>query len=608
MKNFVKYTLAIAICAAALLSSCIKEPEYIRTTAELSVSLTGVEGTRSVTQGNLIKDAWILAYQCTLDDTGAPTILDEVKPSGARYVSGLNSYNNLSVHVPLPTCSEVDGTPIPQSYLLVAVINTEAFGTLNINANSTWGTVKDATFAMTDTLKNSYPKDNEPQVMPISNWTTLTITNADTHSDNCYKLNLPVYRAVAKTQLYMSKAGEFDLKVLDAKVVANGEYSNGMLLTGNANRYQFDADGNPTTTQLKGDNDEAIQQGLPSEDAATWWWNASPTAKTADKGYQLKNGTSGFAETTITAKGNATNPQNGSFDWVASTFLLENNNDAPYGTGAYNTPQGDGYNLYVKYQVGTGAPVEVYTPLGKVVRNSDYKVYATVNSGGELTFTIEVNQWVVEEEEINYQDIATLSENGHIMWLGSTLNDGAIDITLKESYKPLPNGETINDLGQVTATASILGEERAGVINLTAAQNASATFKFALETPVGGTWIAELRTIGNGDTGDIVFGSVNGTNLWNGTTFNSSVTAEGGPLVTATPTYIEGNIDNQPNVITIKNLVYNSATASDPVNIVELHIYAKAYWGTVLRSYRVDGIVGSGVNYKVYTLWQPQGV
>lgn len=551
MKKFVKHIFAFAICAAALLSSCIKEPEYIRSTAELSVSLTGIEDTRSDTQGNLIKDAWIWAYQCTLSANGAPQIEDTATPVASRYVTGLNATNQISVHVPMPMCSEVGGTVVPQSYLLVAVINTEAFGTLNINANSTWGTVKDATFAMTDTLKNSYPKDNEPQVMPISNWTTLTITNADTHSDNCYKLNLPVYRAVAKTQLYMSKAGDFDLQVLGAEVVANKEYSAGMLLTGNANN--LDSNGN----QLKGDNNEAIQQGMPSEEANPWWWSASPTVKTADKGYQLKNGTSGFAETTITAKGNATNPQNGSFDWVASTFLLENDNEAAYGVGAYDTPQGDGYNLRVTYKVGDGEPVEVYTPLGKVVRNHDYKVYATVNAGGEMIFNIVVNEWLVEEQVLNYQDIATVTTDGHIKW----------------SNLPSVAGQNIiNTSGQVES----------GVINLTSAGGRTATFTFTLATPVTGTWIAELRTV-KGDAGDIVF-------------------ADGS-------TVMEGPIDNIANTITIKNLSDNLAQAGGVENQVELHIYAKAYWGNVLRSYRVDGIIGTlpaGVTvFTDYTIVQP---
>lgn len=547
MKKFVKYTLAIAICAAALLSSCIKEPEYIRSTAELSVSLTGIEDTRSETQGNLIKDAWIWAYQCTLSQNGAPQIEDTATPVASRYVTGLNATNQISVHVPMPMCSEVDGTVVPQSYLLVAVINTEAFGSLDINANSNWGTVKNATFAQTGDFWGSYPKDNAPEVMPISNWTTLTITNADTHSDNCYALNLPVYRAVAKTQLYMSKAGDFDLQVLDAKVVANKEYSAGMLLTGNANN--LDSNGN----QLKGDNNEAIQQGLPSEAANPWWWGASPDVKSADKGYQLKNGVGGFTAAEITTLGSATNPESGEFTWVASTFLLENDNEAAYGVGAYDAPQDDGYNLYVKYQVGEGEPVEVYTPLGKVARNHDYKVYATVNAGGEMIFNIVVNEWLVEEQVLNYQDIATVTTDGHIKW--SNLPD-------------------VDGQNQVNAS----GQVESGVINLTAARGRSATFTFTLATPVTGRWIAELRTV-TGDPGDIVFDDGS--------------------------TIMEGDIDNIANVITIKNLSHNLAQSGGVENRVTLHIYAKAYWGDVLRSYRVDGIVGAGMTFTDYTIVQP---
>lgn len=547
MKNFVKHTLAIAICAAALLSSCIKEPEYIRSTTELSVSLTGVEDTRNATQGNLIQDAWIWAYQCTLSANGAPQIEDTATPVASRYVTGLNATNQISVHVPMPMCSEVDGTVVPQSYLLVAVINTEAFGSLDINANSNWGTVKNATFAQTGAFWGSYPKNNAPEVMPISNWTTLTITNADTHSDNCYALNLPVYRAVAKTQLYMSKAGDFDLQVLDAKVVANTEYSAGMLLTGNANN--LDSNGN----QLKGDNNEAIQQGMPSEEANPWWWSASPAVKNAEKGYQLKNGDGGFTPAEIKTLGSATNPESGDFTWVASTFLLENDNEAAYGVGAYDAPQGDGYNLYVKYQVGEGEPVEVYTPLGKVARNHDYKVYATVNAGGEMIFNIVVNEWLVEEQVLNYQDIATVTTDGHIKW--SNLPEVA---------------------GQNQVNAS--GQVESGVINLTAAGRRTATFSFTLATPVTGRWIAELRTV-QGDAGDIVF-------------------ADGS-------TVMEGDIDNIANEITIKNLSDNLAQSGGVENRVTLHIYAKAYWGDVLRSYRVDGIVGAGMTFTDYTIVQP---
>ena len=553
MKNFVKHTLAIAICAAALLSSCIKEQEFIRSTTELSVSLTGIEDTRSETQGNLIKDAWIWAYQCAVNETRNTITVNNPVPVGSRYVYGLNSYDNISVHLPLPACSEQDGTPVPQSYLLVAVINTEAFGELNLSANSTWDTVKNATFAQTGTFWSGYPKDNAPEVMPISNWTTLKIQADDTHSDNCYTLNLPVYRAVAKTQLYMSKAGDFDLEVLNAEVVANTEYSQGMLLTGNKNSSVLDANGNPTSEVLRGDNNEKVYQGLPSEAANPWWWDASPAVKSADKGYQLKNSESGFTPATIETLGSATNPESGEFTWVASTFLLENDNEAAYGVGAYDAPQGDGYNLRVRYKVGDGEPVEVYTPLGKVVRNHDYKVYATVNAGGEMIFNIVVNEWLVEEQVLNYQDIATVTTDGHIKW----------------SNLPSVAGQNqINASGQVES----------GVINLTAAGGRTATFTFTLATPVTGRWIAELRTV-KGDAGDIVF-------------------ADGS-------TVMEGDIDNIANEITIKNLSDNLAQSGGVENRVTLHIYAKAYWGDVLRSYRVDGIVGAGMTFTDYTIVQP---
>lgn len=553
MKKFVKYTLAIAICAVALLSSCIKEQEFIRSTTELSVSLTGIEDTRSETQGNLIKDAWIWAYQCSIQESRNIITVTNQVPVGSRYVYGLNSYDNISVHLPLPACSEQNGTPVPQSYLLVAVINTEAFGNLNLSANSTWDTVKNATFAQTATFWSGYPKDDAPEVMPISNWTTLTIEADNTHSDNCYNLNLPVYRAVAKTQLYMSKAGDFDLQVLDAEVVANTEYSQGMLLIGNKNSSVLDANGNPTSEVLRGDNGEKVYQGLPSEEANPWWWSASPAVKTTDKGYQLKNSESGFTPATIETTGSATNPESGTFTWVASTFLLENDNEAAYGEGAYDAPQGDGYNLYVKYQVGEGEPVEVYTPLGKVVRNHDYKVYATVNAGGEMIFNIVVNEWLVEEQVLNYQDIATVTTDGHIKW--SNLPSVA---------------------GQNAVNAS--GQVESGVINLTAAGGRTATFTFTLATPVTGRWIAELRTV-KGDAGDIVFDD--GT------------------------TVMEGDIDNIANEITIKNLSDNLAQSGGVENRVTLHIYAKAYWGDVLRSYRVDGIVGAGMTFTDYTIVQP---
>ena len=611
MKNFVKHILAIAICAAALLSSCIKEQPYELKIAQLEVAVTRADASSSQEQGDGIGNAMFWVFKCSdLNADGAPTAVPNEYAASWRVMHTVNQSQSMTVHMELPLC-DTDH----QDYILVAILNTDAFGnTIKLDQYTKFADLQQALFdASNAEFWNEYPVDEEgnraPWKMPISNWKTFTVTNDNTHPSKCYKLNLPVYRAVAKTQLFVKpKSNNFTVTVTDATVHSVGMPIKGAILTANtASNLDNNTINSVAVKSQQGNAGENVTSPVIYPDTFPYGTSAGTR--------QLYNtvttdGNNDFADVAVSSTTDT---------WAGSTFIYENakvlSNTEDYKT----VPTGNqGYYMQISYQVsGDTTPHTRYVALPAVVRNHDYQVKATVDAGGKLTFWIEVNQWNVEEEEINYQDIATLSENGHIMWLGSTLKDAptgiTLDITHKDSYKPLPNGETINDLGQVTATATILGAERAGVINLTAAQNASATFKFELDTPVGGTWIAELRTIGNGDTGDIVFGSVNGTNLWttgadNTPVFNTDAAAEGGPLVTATPTYIEGNIDNQSNVITIKNLVYNSASKSDPVNIVELHIYAKAYWGTVLRSYRVDGIVGSGVTYQFYTLWQPQGV
>ena len=80
--------------------------------------------------------------------------------------------------------------------------------------------------------------------------------------------------------------------------------------------------------------------------------------------------------------------------------MFENNNDAPYGeTGCYDAAQGNGYNLYVKYSVN-GEEHEVYTPLGKVVRNHDYQVRATVLGTAELSVKVAIAPWVTVENNL----------------------------------------------------------------------------------------------------------------------------------------------------------------------------------------------------------------
>ena len=524
-------------------------------TAELSVNLTRA-GTQSTVQGDAITDAWIWAFQCSIDKTtGAPDIDDVAKAKGSRYVYGLNNYGNISVHIPLPIC---DGT---QDYLLVALINTQSFTGAELSSESTWGEIKSASFNNDAPFWDTYPNDEQktPEVMPVSNWTTFTITSQNTHSDNCYKLNLPVYRAVAKTQFYASKADpSFDVDILDVKVVAESGYSNGMVLTRNAE-------------QAVGSNSETIQRGVPDAEAAIWWWGNLTAASNVV--YQMKNSDSGFTAVNNIATVNAlTNLAGGEFTWVASTFLYENNNDAPTPNNFdYASQQGQGYNMYIKYQVNDGTPVEVYTPLGKVVRNHDYQINATVDSGGSMSLDIIVNEWLLDEEQImDYQNTVTVSDNDRLMWRSAT---------------PAAEGgkTTVHANGTVTtAPVGSITTTRTDLVDLGSLTEGRASLDFGLQAPTGGRWYAELVTI-KGEVGAVVFADNNST-------------------------VISGDINTENRItLNIKNAKANSATQGGVTdNIVELQITAKKTWGGQERTYKVYGLTGLADNAN-YQLIQPLG-
>lgn len=561
MKNFVKHTLAIAICAAALLSSCIKEENFKRDTVQLNVTLTrsSADSTQPGTgleQGDKIDDVTLWAFSYTEVSNGFPVIADDAKAVGYRYVSGItNTYGSIGIHVPLPTC---DNTA---NYLIVAVINRSAFGSdFSLGQTSDWKTIREANFTADGAFWSVHPQSKDPELMPVSNWAAFTINSGNVHEQNtngtwkCYNLQLPVYRAVAKSQLYMAKTNEnFTLVVKEAKIVAKSGYSDGKVLT-------YTSVNDTTKSEVK---------GLPTASDSDWWWT-KPTTANSSVSYVMRNtavenSQSTWNEVTVTQTGSAESPQNNIFQWVGSTFLLENDNDAAYGTtGAYEEAQDDGYNLYVKYTVD-GEEYEVYTPLGKVVRNHDYQVKATVDAGGELTFTVIVNDWVKENIELDYKDVASVGD-GYIRWTSlPTIGDGT------EWNKVNGNNQVEN-----------------GIIKLASVANSRATFTFKLESPLGGDWIAELRP-SQGKPGSIAFVATdeNGNETYSST--------------------LEGDIDGiTTNTITITTLYDNVLANHDIENIAVLHISARGRWADQTEhSYTVDGIVGPDMTFENYTISQP---
>ena len=206
MKKFGQI-LTVAICLTVALVGCIKEESYKVEKALLTVDLTRGAAS-SQQQGDRIEDVMIWAFRCKLDDaTGQPSEVQAGPATGWRYQQNLNTYQNISLHVELPIC---DGE---QDYIVIAVLNTKAFGALSktLGSKTTYDELASTVFDAKDAaFWQTYPDDSgkTPELMPISNWKTMTIKSTNTHPNHCYQLTMPVYRAVAKAQLYMNTSSD----------------------------------------------------------------------------------------------------------------------------------------------------------------------------------------------------------------------------------------------------------------------------------------------------------------------------------------------------------------------------------------------------------------
>lgn len=384
MKKFGQI-LTVAICLTVALVGCIKEESYKVEKALLTVDLTRGAAS-SQQQGDRIEDVMIWAFRCKLDDaTGQPSEVQEGPATGWRYQQNLNTYQNISLHVELPIC---DGE---QDYIVIAVLNTKAFGAMsktlgsNTEYNDLASTVFDAN--MGAAFWQTYPNEagTSPELMPISNWKTMTIKSTNTHPNNCYHLTMPVYRAVAKAQLYMNTSSDkFAVTVTDAKVISKNAPVNGGVFTGN-------------TKEVKGANGEMSMQG--NSDESVDLPNPLGTLNYADNvSKQMWNtATNAWSAVTVSAVAES-GDVNDDYTWVGSTFLYENG-AALTETGYDTLPTSNGgYYMQVKYDVTVSGKTESHTkyvPLPATIRNHDYTVKATVEQAvnGHLVINYVVTEW-----------------------------------------------------------------------------------------------------------------------------------------------------------------------------------------------------------------------
>ena len=422
MKKFRLAVLAAVVCTAALLTSCIKEESYEVDMAQLDVTFdtrADEEDTSgSQQQGDGIKDVMLWAFKCTLNSDGTPTQVDETA-TGWRHVQNVNANGSLTnIHLPLPICGDGTSTTASQSYVVVAVINTEQFGTTSINGGfsrtTTYTDLTTGTFDASGTLFWGYRPDDEdlvPEHMPVSSWATITVTNANTHPDKCLALTLPTYRAVAKVQLNMNKSNDnFGVVVTDVKIKSNLAPKQGLILS--------------KSSQVPSTGD-AKRLCYPNQTAGPEWWG-TPTEAAAE--IQLANSPDIYDdEGNITSVSSSFFPTGASYDAdptvyspIGSAFLYENKAEpVDVGTEYYPEPtSGNGYYMEITYVFNRNKTTEDmlnsvsegqytvsdeegdeevvrYVPLPKIVRNHDYRVNATVsvNVNGYLIVNYKVTEW-----------------------------------------------------------------------------------------------------------------------------------------------------------------------------------------------------------------------
>lgn len=548
MKNFVKHTLAIAICAAALLSSCIKEEAYVTQDVLIDVTLTRA-GTSSAQQGDQIEDIMLWAFE--LNDAGE--VINDGKPIGWRqFTPPAETYTSLNIHLPVKKCGAGGAT-----YRLIAVLNRTTFTDANgaqiaFGPDTTYQQLTTGKFVSASLLAETPEegKPGEPAVMPITHWADVSVAADDVHATACAEVNIPVYRTVAKTQFYMAcKSNQlFDVTIKELSLHCGAMPTEGVILSSLA----------PTAL-----NDQST--------TPAWFGSTAPATGSAANYSLFTEGATPkmltkYHEERPTIADNETAVKY--YDLIGSHFIYETSNKSTTDIATTTAPTKDpGYYYKIVYEAD-GQERTYYTGIPySILRNHDYQIHALVEGGsGELTFTIEVVDWQQENITMTYENTVTIADNGYISW----------------TQLPEKGGNVVTTDGKVMS----------GEINLTYEAGATAKCTFALQTPQYGTWHAELRTL-SGVTGNIVFVDRQTGNVI-GTSTSGDISDENGAP--------------QQAELIIKNVGNNLATGgSTGDNVVELRIYATGVAGV----YQIPNLPGvfdanDAPVFAYYKLTQPR--
>ena len=476
------YLLITAICLTAL-TGCIKEDVEL-TEANVSMSITtrlDLSSLSSKEQGDAIADINVWAFACNAQGE----VSNAEDPAIAwRRITTANTHTSVDVHLQFTTCKDDQ----PRYYKLVAVINKEAFGTISgittsdgvttFDRNTTYKQLADATFEAPEGLMTMNPghgPNSTPGQMPISHWTIITLDddndsdndeNIDTHPGECYNVSMPVYRALAKTQLLVAKSDANSTVTIKNVTIGAGSMGTDGTVT---YTKAYPTEG-ALLSAAAGTYDEEKNTAGDLNPGNTPQWYVSSVAKSSTAVEKdILTAESVTVDKPLTETNHATAAYE-DFTPITSYFLYENKGG---NGGAWNKASTNGgYYMAVTYNVGVGDDITENVWLPAVVRNHDIQVRALVNAGGKMTLTFNVQPWTDVTQTWNYTDVASLAAGGELEWADGTNKD-----PLETVYKKDENGED---------TEVVDYRFR----NITVYNTTPATCTFHIDTPTGATWQA----------------------------------------------------------------------------------------------------------------------
>ena len=388
----VNYIFSIAACLAALLTSCVKEEAYKLETLNLEVNVTRAGG-KSEQQGDKIDDVMIWAFP--MEGTA---VVDDA--AGWRtYTPTSETYTSVTVHIPLPMCNG------SANYRLVAIINKGKFGEivdakgndLTLNGDTKYSDLINARFKsdVVDANLNldqwgnlSLGNPGTPAVMPVSHWRDVTVKSNNTHTltDNqyqCAKVDMPVFRAVAKTQLFVARNNQFQLEVHNVELCNAKAPNQGVVLAEAADGWKV-VDNNdvpswastvPAFSEYTENYEKKLIQSVYKilDTDNTFIYNDNSLLASAESGHSVAH-------------------------YICGKVLYEtadalNYTDTNYKT-EIKTTDGSGYYYKITYKIGNnGAEQTRYVPLPPIVRNHDYQVRALIKEDGGIVVNYTVADW-----------------------------------------------------------------------------------------------------------------------------------------------------------------------------------------------------------------------